>query len=129
MGLQDKPPSRKGPPEHFSGEVWIDQIIQADEHSPLNSGHVHFAPGARTAWHSHEGGQTLYVTVGRGLVQNRGEDLVELRPGDVHRTDGGHEHWHGATPHDVMAHVFISEGPARWGELVSDEEYLRDQRG
>lgn len=123
MGLQEKPPSRKGPAENFTGEVWIDQIIQPDEYSAVGSGHVHFAPGARTAWHSHEGGQTLYVTDGRGLVQNRGEDLVELRPGDVHRTAGGHEHWHGATAHDYMAHVFISEGPVSWGALVTDEEY------
>jgi quercetin dioxygenase-like cupin family protein len=53
---------------------------------PLNVGAVHFTPGARTAWHSHDDGQTLYVTEGRGLVQARNEDIVELRPGDVHHT-------------------------------------------
>ena len=44
---------------------------------------VRFAPGARTAWHCHPGGQTLYVTEGRGLVQSRGGQIVEIRPGDV----------------------------------------------
>ena len=33
---------------------------------------VHFAPGARTAWHRHPFGQVLHVTEGAGLVQSRG---------------------------------------------------------
>jgi mannose-6-phosphate isomerase-like protein (cupin superfamily) len=47
-------------------------------------GAVHISPAARTAWHSHEGGQTLYVIDGIGLAQARGEDVVEIHPGDVH---------------------------------------------
>jgi quercetin dioxygenase-like cupin family protein len=123
MGLQDKQPMTKGPADWFTGDVWIDSIIQPDGDSQLNVGHVHFAPGARTAWHSHDGGQTLYVTDGRGLVQNRDEPLVELRPGDVHTTPHGHVHWHGASADHSMAHISITRGPATWGLHVSDDEY------
>lgn len=67
MGVQPKKPTSKGPAEWFTGDVWIDRIVQPDDHSQLNVGAVHFSPGARTAWHSHEGGQILYVTeYGRG---------------------------------------------------------------
>jgi Cupin domain len=57
-------------------------ITRALPPSQLNVAAVRFAPGARTAWHSHDGGQTLYVTEGRGLVQARGQQITELTPGD-----------------------------------------------
>ena len=79
--------------------------------SQLNVAAVHFTPGARSAWHSHEGGQTLYVTEGHGLVQARGQEIVELSPGDVIFAPDGEEHWHGAGPDHFMTHLSITEGP------------------
>ena len=123
MGLEPKPRTVKGPADWFTGDVWIDPIVQPQGDSQLNVGAVHFTPGARTAWHSHDGGQTLYVTEGRGLVQERGDDVVELRPGDVHVTPHAHEHWHGASHDHFMTHISITRGPATWGERVTDAEY------
>ncbi len=125
MGVQPKKPTSKGPAEWFTGDVWIDRIVQPDDHSQLNVGAVHFTPGARTAWHSHEGGQTLYVTEGNGLVQSRGEEVVEIRPGDVHVTPDGQDHWHGATHDHFMTHISITQGAATWGDHVTDDEYGR----
>jgi quercetin dioxygenase-like cupin family protein len=121
---QPKQPTIKGPADWFTGDVYIDPIVQPQGQSQLNIGAVHFTPGARTAWHSHDGGQTLYVTEGRGLVQSRGEDVVELWPGDVHYTPDAHEHWHGATHQHFMTHISITQGPATWGEHVTDAEYV-----
>lgn len=59
MGVQPKKPTVKGPADWFTGDVWIDSIVQADGHSTLNVGTVPFTPRARTAWHSHEAGQAL----------------------------------------------------------------------
>lgn len=123
MEQRHKQPTSKGPVEWFTGEVWIDPITQGTPPSKLSIGAVHFTPGARTAWHSHEGGQTLYVTEGRGLVQSRGEHAVEIRPGDAVYTPDGEEHWHGATPEHFMTHLSIIEGTPHWGEHVSDGEY------
>ena len=123
MDVEPKPPTVKGPAEWFTGDVWLDRIVQPDAASTLTVAHVHFTPGARTAWHSHAGGQTLYVTDGRGRVQSRGEPVVELRPGDVHRTPDGQEHWHGATADHLMSHLSITQGAATWGAHVTDDEY------
>jgi quercetin dioxygenase-like cupin family protein len=71
VDVQAKEPTVKGPDEWFTGDVWIDSIVPPDGDSQLNIGAVHFTPGARTAWHSHAGGQRLYVTEGRGRVQSR----------------------------------------------------------
>ncbi|HUO48138.1 MAG TPA: cupin domain-containing protein [Acidimicrobiales bacterium] len=128
--IKPKQPSAKGPAEMFTGEVWFDSIAQGSEPSRMRANLVRFAPGARTAWHSHAVGQTLWVLDGKGLVQSRGEALTDLRPGDVVYTPPEEWHWHGAAPDNFMAHLSLTEGVAdgggpesTWGELVTDEEY------
>lgn len=124
MEVSDKQASVHGQASWFTGDVWIDAIARGREPSHLSVGAVHFSPGARTAWHSHEGGQTLYVTEGRGLVQSRGDRIVEIRPGDVVYTPDGEEHWHGAAPDHFMTHISMTEGNPDWGAHVTDGEYL-----
>jgi quercetin dioxygenase-like cupin family protein len=130
MQIPARQPSAKGPAEWFTGDVWIDAIVRGDPPSRVRVSAVHFTPGARTAWHSHAVGQTLYVTEGAGLVQSRGGEVVQLRPGDVVHAAPDEEHWHGAGPDHFMTHLSITEAaPAderpetAWGEQVSDAEY------
>lgn len=130
MEVQPKQPTAKGPAEWFTGDVWIDGIARGQEPSRVRVHAVRFTPSARTAWHSHAVGQTLYVTEGRGLLQSRGGDIVEIRPGDIVYTPAGEWHWHGAAPAHFMAHLSITEavpGDERpeieWGEHVGDDEY------
>ncbi|HUB40578.1 MAG TPA: cupin domain-containing protein [Streptosporangiaceae bacterium] len=125
MEISHDAATMKGPSETFSGDVWIDPVSRGLSPSQLNVAMVHFTPGARTAWHSHEGGQTLSVTHGRGLVQTRGQQVVELRAGDVVFAPDGEEHWHGAAPEHFMSHLSITEGAPNWGAHVTDAEYRR----
>jgi quercetin dioxygenase-like cupin family protein len=123
MEVQPKQPTANGPAEWFTGDVYIDSIARGKEPSHLNVGAVHFSPGARTAWHSHHGGQTLYVTEGKGQVQSRGEHIVQIASGDVIYTPDGEEHWHGAAPDHFMTHLSMTEGDATWGAHVTADEY------
>ena len=123
MEIRPKQPTIKGPADWFTGDVWIDGIVQPQDASTLNVSAVRFTPGARTAWHSHEGGQTLYVTEGRGLVQSRGASITEIRGGDIVWTPDGEEHWHGAAPDQFMSHLSLTEGAPTWGDHVTDAEY------
>ncbi len=68
MELQPRQPTVKGPAEWFTGDVWIDGIVRGEEPSRVRVSAVRFTPSARTAWHSHAVGQTLYVTEGQGLA-------------------------------------------------------------
>jgi quercetin dioxygenase-like cupin family protein len=70
----------------------------------------------------------LYVTEGRGLVQSRGDEVVQIRPGDVHHTPDGQEHWHGASRDHFVTHISITAGPPAWGDHVSDDEYRVEDR-
>lgn len=118
----------KQPASRFTGDVYFDEIATGQEPSRLRIAAVHFAPGARSAWHVHPLGQTLYVTEGIGRVQARGGDLLVIRAGDTIYTPPGEWHWHGAAPDHFMTHLAIWEAPAtgleyEWGEHVTDEEY------
>jgi quercetin dioxygenase-like cupin family protein len=88
----------QGSADWFTGTVFIDTVRNPDVQSAIGCAHVRCAPGARTAWHSHPKGQTLYVTDGIGLVARRGSPPIEIRPGDVVYIEPNEEHWHGATP-------------------------------
>lgn len=120
--------STRGPQEQFTGTVYIDAVRSPDAQSAIGCAHVRFTPGARTAWHRHPRGQTLYVTDGIGLVARRGGEAQEIRPGDVVRIAPGEDHWHGATPDRFMAHVAMQEADeggnvVTWLEPVTEEDY------
>jgi quercetin dioxygenase-like cupin family protein len=118
----------KGPADWFTGDVYIDAVAQPSEQSRVSASAVHFTPGARTAWHTHPNGQTIFVLEGVGRCQRRGGAVEEIRPGDRVFFEPREEHWHGAAPNRFMLHVAIVEvddagTAADWGEHVTDEEY------
>ena len=120
-------PSRRAPPEYFTGTVWQDPIIVAAAPARLVVNRVSFEPGARTNWHSHPFGQTLYVVAGLGLVQKEGEAVREIRPGDVVWIPPGEKHWHGGSSTNGMTHIAMQEALdgvySNWMEHVTDAEY------
>jgi len=117
-----------GPSDWFTGTVHLDAVAVPSGGSRINALSVHFAPGARTAWHTHPNGQTIHVTEGVGLCQGRGGPIEVIRPGDRVYFEPGEEHWHGAAPNRFMTHIAMLEvddqgNSATWGDHVSDEEY------
>ncbi len=103
-------PSAKGPPQNFTGFVRVEQLFSAEPPSRVSGGSVTFAPGARTAWHTHPFGQILIVTAGVGRVQIEGGPVQEIRAGDLVRIPPNRRHWHGAAPDSSMTHIAIQEG-------------------
>ena len=117
-----------GPAEWFTGTVYIDTIAAPSRPSRVGAALVHFTPGARTAWHTHPYGQTIFVTEGIGRCQRRGGLVEEIRPGDRVYFEPGEEHWHGATPNRLMTHLAMHEADdsgstVTWGDHVTDDEY------
>jgi len=121
--------SVKGPSDWFTGTVRIDPLFTALDPARAGGAHVTFEPGARTAWHTHPFGQTLFVTTGLGWVQREGGPVEEIRPGDVVWFAPGEKHWHGASAQTAMSHIAVQESldgsPVTWMEHVSDAQYQR----
>src|SRR3954464_13225776 len=82
----------KGPADWFSGDVYIDPVADAVGNSTFASVNVHFTPGARTAWHTHPHGQTIFVTEGIGLCQREGGPVEVIHPGDRVFFERGENH-------------------------------------
>ena len=117
-----------GPGEWFTGAVYLDSVATPSGGYRLSVSRVHFTPGARTAWHTHPNGQTIFVLEGVCFCQARGESIDVLRPGDRAFFEPGEEHWHGAAPNSFMTHLAMLEvddegNPATCGDHVTDEEY------
>lgn len=116
-----------GPEPFFTGQARIDPLWPADGHITASGAYVTFAPGARSAWHTHPAGQRLVVTAGVGLVQEWGQPVQVIRPGDVVNCPPGVKHWHGAAPTTAMTHLAVTgmkDGQnVNWMEKVSDAQY------
>ena len=120
--------TQAGPADWFTGSVFLDPVAAPTGSSRLSATLVHFTPGARTAWHTHPNGQTIWVLEGVGLCQRRGGQVEVIRGGDRVFFEPGEEHWHGAAPNRFMAHMAMldvdDEGTsATWGEHVTDADY------
>lgn len=113
-----------GPDAYFTGEVKVYGHYQGDAPARIGGATVAFAPGARTAWHTHPLGQTLFISEGRGLVQKDGGPVLKVGPGDVVWIPPMTRHWHGAAPDAAMTHFAIAEAldgsVVTWMEKVSD---------
>jgi 4-carboxymuconolactone decarboxylase len=120
-------PSGKGPAEYFTGTVRIDPLIDAPDPARVRGASVAFEPGARTAWHTHPLGQTLFIVSGKGWVQKEGGPVETVGPGDVVWIPPFVKHWHGASADEAMSHFAVAEAEngnvVTWMEKVSDEEY------
>jgi len=120
----------KGPSDWFTGDVYIDTVASPSKDSQVGSASVHFAPGARTTWHTHPNGQTIFVLEGVGLCQRRGGPIEVIRPGDRVFFEPSEDHWHGAASARFMTHIAMQQADDQgnvvtWGNPVSDDEYAQ----
>ncbi len=117
-----------GPGDWFTGAVFMDSVASPSPPSRVAATAVRFTPAARTHWHTHPLGQTIYVTEGVGVCQRRGGPVEVIRPGDRVYFEPGEDHWHGAAANRFMTHLAMQEADetgstVTWGKPVSDQEY------
>lgn len=114
---------------YFTGEVYNQRLVSADETTPCQASNVTFSAGARTRWHVHTGTQILLCTAGRGWYQEKGQSARELKPGDAVNIRPGVVHWHGAAYDSEFSHVSVIPNPAgnkdTWLEPVDEAEYRK----
>lgn len=119
--------ARAANPEWFTDHAWQETVAIVRPSSRLAALTVRVDPGARTAWHTHPFGQTLWVTAGCGLAQSWGEPARIIRAGDIVWFEPGEKHWHGADAKTALIHLAIHEAAedaaAAWLEKVSDQQY------
>jgi quercetin dioxygenase-like cupin family protein len=110
-------PAPQPNPENFVGKV------TGHPTTDIRMLRYSFEPGARTNWHSHEGGQVILIEKGHARVQEAGGAMREIGPRESMVTAAGVKHWHGATPDEGLTQVSLSFGATNWMEKVSDAQY------
>ena len=120
--------TKVAPASNFTGTVLNDEVVVGSAPSRMRASVVTFTPGARTTWHSHPVGQTLYCLSGAGRVQREGEQVQEIRAGDTVIIPPNTRHWHGSAPGKLFSHLAMSElndkgEGTSWFEHVSDADY------
>ncbi|WP_194764288.1 cupin domain-containing protein [Microbacterium sp. UFMG61] len=130
MNIEPAAAAAKNPPEQFAGDVWADMIaVPHEDDQRMSVAVVKFAPGARTAWHSHARGQYLRVTQGIARFGTRDDEIIEVYPGQTLYTPPGQDHWHASAGGTFMEHIAMLENgddPATttvWKEHITDDEY------
>lgn len=112
----------------FTGDTYRVALVPHDDvyNVPVIS-NLTFEPGARSNWHSREGGHVLIATGGVGYYQEEGRPVQLIRKGDVVMVGTNVKYWHGAAPDRWFSHMTIDVNPDKpgvvWMEPVSDEEY------
>jgi len=112
----------------FTGDVWYDVIAKGEEPLRIRVDKVRFSSSARTAWHFHAVGQTLYVTGGAGWCSPRGGEIIEIHPRRCHLYTPRRVALARSGPRPHMTYIAMWEAPAEgpeseWGALVTDAEY------
>lgn len=99
-------------------------VVTTMDAKEITAGRRTFAPGARTAWHSHDKGQVILSESGRLRTGRRGEAIKRCPAGGTEYTGPNIEHWHGATPGEALVQVNIQfGGTTMWLTKTTDDEY------
>lgn len=121
------PKGEKAPAQNFTGTVYVQPLAPKNENNNFSVASVTFEPGARANWHNHPAGQTILVTEGKGLYQEKGKPIKTISKGEVILCNPDTDHWHGASPESGMTHVVITnyqgDSNVNWLKPVTDEEY------
>ena len=105
----------------FTGTVELEMLnaTAADIESGVggpDTAFVHFRDGAVTFWHSHPGGQQLYVVSGDARVGTEADGEVVLRSGTLVVCPADELHWHGAMPNSDTTLLAVTWGTTAWTE-------------
>ena len=121
--------ARQAPDSYFTGHVRFESSFKGTPPATISGLTVAFSPGARTHWHTHPLGQTIFVLSGKGWCQRDGGPVEDIGPGDIVHFEPGEKHWHGATDTTAMSHLAIAEAldgvTVDWLEPVSQVQYAR----
>jgi len=115
----------KAPNTHYIGEAWLNAIIHDDPELGYNITKATFKANSTLDWHKHSSAQVLIIVDGEAYYQERGNEPLILKEGDIIKCEKNIEHWHSSTKYsDVTYLAFYSgEQPTTWTEVLTQEYY------
>jgi quercetin dioxygenase-like cupin family protein len=116
-----------GSASNFTGTATVRRLVDPAAPGRTSVSLVTFEPSARSNWHTHPAGQTLYVEEGCGWTQEEGGPISRVCKGDTVYVQAGVKHWHGATVSTPVTYLTITETldnrNVDWQQPVSPAQY------
>ncbi|MHA7056097.1 cupin domain-containing protein [Aquimarina sp. M1] len=115
----------KAPNTHYIGEAWLTAIIHDDKELGYNITKATFKANSTLDWHKHSSVQVLIIVDGEAYYQERGNEPVILKEGDVIKCEKNIEHWHSSTRISDVTYLALYGGgqPTTWTEVLTQEYY------
>ena len=115
----------RAPNTHYIGDAWLNSIIHDDEELGYNITKATFRANSTLDWHKHSSAQVLIIVDGEAYYQERGNEPIILKEGDIIKCEKDVEHWHSSTKFsDVTYLAFYGGGqPTTWTEVLKQEYY------
>ena len=115
----------KAPNTHYIGEAWLNAIIHDDTELDYNITKATFKANSTLDWHKHVTAQVLIIVDGEAYYQERGNEPVILKKGDVIKCEKDIEHWHSSTKFSDVTYLALYGGgqPTTWTEVLTQEYY------
>lgn len=104
----------------FTGTVELEMLNATPTDDEPDTALVHFHDGAVTFWHTHPGGQQLFVVSGEARVGTEADGEVRIAPGALVVCPAGERHWHGAAPRHDTTLLAITWGTTQWETLAPE---------
>lgn len=115
----------RAPNTHYLGDAWLNPLIHDDEELGYNITKATFRANSTLDWHKHSSAQVLIIVDGEAYYQERGNDPVILKKGDIIKCEKDIEHWHSSTKFSDVTYLALygGEQPTTWTEEVAQEYY------
>ncbi|MER3374743.1 MAG: cupin domain-containing protein [Allomuricauda sp.] len=115
----------KAPNTHYIGEAWLNAIIHDDKELGYNITKATFKANSTLDWHKHSSAQVLIIVDGEAYYQEKGNEAVILRKGDIIKCEKDIEHWHSSTKYSDVTYLALYSGeqPTIWTQVVTQEYY------
>lgn len=101
-------------PERYSGRVNLETMHQSPNPADADVLRVHYGPGSVTNWHSHPGGQFLYVLSEEATIGTDDDSQIDLEQGTLVIVPPGERHWHGSKNLREATFLAVTSGVTRW---------------
>jgi len=114
----------KAPNTHHIGDAWLNFLVAADTSFNQNITQATFSPNSTLDWHMHGTTQVIIVVDGKGYYQEKGQEPILIKKGDVIKCKKDIEHWHTSSKTSSVSYIAIyGPQPTIWTEKLTQEYY------
>ncbi|MDA8270478.1 MAG: cupin domain-containing protein [Actinomycetota bacterium] len=117
MRIISKSEKRQINQDRYNGEALVETLRSATSPKDPDVLHCHYDVGVVTNWHSHPGGQLIYVLSDEGVIGNEADGEVKVTQGELISVPPVERHYHGSTQEEESDFLVLTWGVTNWDDV------------